>query len=46
MEADISDAVTQFEKEYMGRGPLETKTYIIDEADKVSERLLKFFTLS
>jgi uncharacterized protein YbcI len=31
MEADISDAVTQFEKEYMGRGPLETKTYIIDD---------------
>lgn len=31
MEADISDAVTRFEKEYMGRGPLETKTYIIDD---------------
>ncbi len=31
MEADISDAVTRFEKEYMGRGPLETKTYIIED---------------
>ena len=31
IEADISEAVTRFEKEYMGRGPLETKTYIIDD---------------
>ena len=31
MEADISDVITRFEKEYMGRGPLETKTYIIDD---------------
>ncbi len=31
MEASISDVVTQFEKEYMGRGPLETKTYIVDD---------------
>ena len=31
MEADISDAVIRFEKEYMGRGPLETKTYIVDD---------------
>ncbi len=30
MEADISDAVTRFEKDYMGRGPLETKSYILD----------------
>jgi uncharacterized protein YbcI len=30
-EADISQAVTRFEKEIMGRGPLETKTYIIDD---------------
>lgn len=50
MEADISDAVTKFEKEYMGRGPLETKTYIIDDMvitrlqgilTKAEERLLK-----
>ena len=31
LEAEISEAVTRFEKEYMGRGPLETKTYIIDD---------------
>ena len=31
IEATISDAVTKFEKEFMGRGPLETKTYIIDD---------------
>lgn len=31
IEAEISEAVTKFEKEYMGRGPLETKTYIIDD---------------
>ena len=42
MEADISDAVTRFEKEYMGRGPLETKTYIID--DMVITRLRGILT--
>jgi uncharacterized protein YbcI len=31
MEADISEALTRFEKEYMGRGPFETKTYLIDD---------------
>jgi uncharacterized protein YbcI len=31
IEAEISEAVTRFEKEYMGRGPLETRTYIIDD---------------
>jgi uncharacterized protein YbcI len=31
LEAQISEAVIKFEKEYMGRGPLETKTYIIDD---------------
>jgi uncharacterized protein YbcI len=30
-EAEISEAVTRFEKEFMGRGPLETRTYIIDD---------------
>ena len=30
IEHQISDAVTNFEKEYMGRGPLETKTFIVD----------------
>jgi uncharacterized protein YbcI len=31
LEADISDAVIRFEKEYMGRGPLEARTYIVDD---------------
>jgi uncharacterized protein YbcI len=31
IEAQISEAIIKFEKEYMGRGPLETKTYIIDD---------------
>jgi uncharacterized protein YbcI len=31
LEAEISDALTRFEKEHMGRGPLETRTYIIDD---------------
>jgi len=30
MEHQISDAVISFEKEYMGRGPLETRTFIIE----------------
>lgn len=31
MEAAISEAIIRFEKEYMGRGPEETKAYIIDD---------------
>jgi uncharacterized protein YbcI len=31
LEAEISQAVIRFEKELMGRGPLETKTYLIDD---------------
>lgn len=31
IEAQISEAIIKFEKEYMGRGPKETKTYIIDD---------------
>ncbi len=31
MEADISDVVTQFEKESAGRGPLEIKSYIMSD---------------
>jgi uncharacterized protein YbcI len=30
-EAQISEAIIKFEKEYMGRGPTETKTYIIKD---------------
>ncbi len=31
IEAEISDAITRFEKEHMGRGPLETKTYLVED---------------
>lgn len=31
LESEISDAITRFEKEHMGRGPLETKTYLIED---------------
>lgn len=31
IEAEISDAMIRFEKEYMGRGPVETRSYIIDD---------------
>ncbi len=30
-EREISKAIIRFEKEYMGRGPLETRSYIIDD---------------
>ena len=31
IEAEISEALIKFEKEYLGRGPQETKTYIIED---------------
>ena len=31
LEAEISEAIIKFEKEYMGRGPEETKAYVIDD---------------
>lgn len=31
LEAEISQAIIRFEKEYMGRGPLETKTYLLED---------------
>ncbi len=31
IEAEISEAIIRFEKEYLGRGPAETKTHIIDD---------------
>ena len=31
IEAEISAAIVRFEREYMGRGPEETKTYLIDD---------------
>ncbi len=31
LESEICDAVTRFEKEHMGRGPLETRCYIVED---------------
>jgi len=31
IESQISETIIRFEKEYMGRGPTETKTYIIKD---------------
>ena len=31
VEAQVSEAIIKFEKEYMGRGPQETKTYILKD---------------
>ena len=42
IEAEISEALIKVEKEYMGRGPDETKTYIID--DMIVIRLKRVLT--
>lgn len=42
LEADISEALIKFEKEYMGRGPEQTKTYII--GDLIVVRLQRVLT--
>lgn len=31
LEAEISEAIIKFEREFMGRGPEEARTYLIDE---------------
>ena len=31
LEREISQAIIRFEKEFMGRGPLETKSFIIED---------------
>ena len=31
IEAEISEAMTRFEREYMGRGPTETRTKLVDD---------------
>lgn len=31
LEMEISQALIRFEKEFMGRGPLETRTYLLDD---------------
>ncbi|MCA9186768.1 MAG: DUF2294 domain-containing protein [Pirellulaceae bacterium] len=42
IERQISQAIVRFEKEYMGRGPLDTKAYVID--DMVLVRLKNVLT--
>jgi len=42
LEADISEALIKFEKEYMGRGPEQTRTYII--SDMIVVRLQRVLT--
>ena len=44
VEAEICDAMIRFEKEYMGRGPEETRSYIID--DMIVVRLKGILTKS
>ncbi|KJS00119.1 MAG: hypothetical protein VR65_14575 [Desulfobulbaceae bacterium BRH_c16a] len=31
IEAEITEAIIRFEKEFMGRGPLEARTYLVDD---------------
>jgi uncharacterized protein YbcI len=31
IEAAISEAVIKFEREYMGRGPIKTRTYLLED---------------
>src|SRR5262245_50996911 len=31
MEAEISQAMIRFQREFLGRGPLEARTYLIDD---------------
>ncbi len=37
LEAEISEAMIKFERDYMGRGPTETRTYIV--TDMIVSRL-------
>lgn len=42
LESEISQAIVKFEKDYMGRGPIETRTFLIE--DMVLVRLKKVLT--
>lgn len=44
LEAEITKAMVKFEREYMGRGPIEARTYIID--DVILVRLKGVLTLA
>lgn len=41
-ECEIAESITRFKKDYMGRGPLETRVYILD--DMVIVRMKDAFT--
>jgi uncharacterized protein YbcI len=38
IEAEISELIMKFEKEYIGRGPQNIKTYIIEENILIKEK--------
>lgn len=40
IESEISEAIIMFEKDYMGRGPVETRTYLINDLVTISKHLL------
>ncbi len=42
LESEICEAIIKFEKEFMGRGPLEAKAYVLD--DMVLVRLRQVLT--
>ena len=42
LESEISQAIVKFEKDYMGRGPVETRAFLIE--DMVLIRLRKVLT--
>ncbi len=42
LESEICEAIIKFEKEYMGRGPLEARAYVLD--DMVLVRLKQVLT--
>ncbi|MEI6231946.1 MAG: DUF2294 domain-containing protein [Planctomycetota bacterium] len=42
LESEISQAIIKFEKDYMGRGPLETRTFLVE--DMILVRLKKVLT--
>ena len=42
LEAEIGNALIQFEKDFMGRGPKETRAYIVE--DMVLVRLIGVLT--
>ncbi len=42
MEAEITETIVRFEKEFMGRGPVEARTYLVE--DMIIVRLMGVIT--